>query len=113
MFPPPIGTNRNAKECTADTEYDDNKIMTICYSMLPSVHNISWASFQISTLSMIPGITSDEHQRGFSTAIRNIGAIMSNIFVFNSLWIMLGKEKCLSFSNNTLPTIVLVEIIKM
>jgi len=90
LFAPAIGINRDVVQCTGNTECDDNKLMTIYYSVFSAIHNISWAFVQISHLAMIPEITSNERQRGFLTTMRNIGAVMSNIFVYSILWIMLG-----------------------
>ena len=99
LFAPAIGINRDVVQCTANTECDDNKMMTIYYSVFSAIHNISWAFVQISHLAMIPEITSNERQRGFLTTMRNIGAVMSNIFVYSILWIMLGTGKMFIFLN--------------
>ena len=93
LFAPALGINRTGKECEENTDCNDNKLMTAYYSVFSAIHNISWAFIQISHLAMIPEITSNEHQRGFLTTMRNIGAVMSNIFVYIILWIMLGTGK--------------------
>ena len=100
LFAPAIGIDRDVVQCTANTECDDNKMMTIYYSVFSAIHNISWAFVQISHLAMIPEITSDERQRGFLTTMRNIGAVMSNIFVYSILWIMLGTGKMFVILNH-------------
>ena len=64
--------------------------MTIYYSVFSAIHNISWAFVQSSHLAMIPEITSSKEERGSLTTIRNLGAVISNIFVYSVLWVMLG-----------------------
>ena len=97
MFAPALGININEKECTAYTEYDDNTMMTFYYSIFSATQNISWAYVQISHFAIIPEITSNDHEGGFLTMMRNIGAVMSNIFVYSISWIMLGKGKIFVF----------------
>ena len=67
--------------------------MTAYYAVLASIFNISWATVQVSHLSMIPEITSIENERGNLITIRNVGTVMSNIFVYGLLWIMLTAGK--------------------
>ena len=42
---------------------------------------------------MIPEITSIENERGGLTAIRSVGTVMSNIFVYSILFIMVTSGK--------------------
>ena len=42
---------------------------------------------------MIPEITSIENERASLTTIRNVGTVMSNIFVYGLLWVMLTAGK--------------------
>ena len=97
LFAPALGITRNEEICEANAECENIKLMTIYYSVFSAIHNISWAFVQISHLAMIPEITSSEQQRGFLTTMRNIGAVISNIFVYSILWIMLGTGKVVLF----------------
>ena len=57
------------------------------------MYAIASAVVQVSHLAMIPEITSNENERGGLTTIRNVGTVMSNIFVDVILWIMLAAGK--------------------
>ena len=83
-----IGYGRDNFETVAGSKDQIN--MTIYYSVIAAVQNLAWAFVQISHLAMIPEITLSENSRGSLTAIRNVGAVVSNIFVYCITWIMLG-----------------------
>ena len=93
LFAPPLGINKAGKECEENHNCDVNILMTAYYCVFSGFYSIFYAFVQISHLAMIPELTSNEHQSGFLTTMRNIGRSMSNIFVCCILWIMLGKGK--------------------
>ena len=90
LFAPAIGLTINEEECKDNPECNDMKMVTIYYSVFSAFNNIAWAFVQISHLAMIPEITSSEYYRGSLTTIRNIGTVVSSIFVYAILWILLG-----------------------
>ncbi|XP_020905896.1 major facilitator superfamily domain-containing protein 12 isoform X2 [Exaiptasia diaphana] len=67
----------------------------IYYSPFIAVFQFGWAATQISHLSLIPELASNENEKCGLNALRYAATVTSNIFVFVITWIMLssGKEE--------------------
>jgi len=59
------------------------------YSAFVVLFQFGWATVQISHLSMIPDITSDEAERMALTSVRYAATVMSNLLVYGMCWLLL------------------------
>ena len=59
------------------------------YSAFVVLFQFGWATVQISHLSMIPDITSDEAERMALTSVRYAATVMSNLLVYLIFWLLL------------------------
>ena len=89
MWTRPIYLGETDVECSKDDDCNNNKSLTVYYSVFAAIFTCSWATVQVSHLAMIPEITSIENERGVLTTIRNVGTVTSNILVYGLLWFML------------------------
>ena len=74
------------------------------YSAFVVLFQFGWATVQISHLSMIPDITSDEAERMALTSVRYAATVMSNLLVYAICWLLLETGNILR--NLELPTSV-------
>ena len=65
------------------------------YSAFVVLFQFGWATVQISHLSMIPDITSDEAERMALTSVRYAATVMSNLLVYGMCWLLLETGKIL------------------
>ena len=59
------------------------------YSAFVVLFQFGWATVQISHLSMIPDITSEEKERMALTSVRYAATVMSNLLVYGMCWLLL------------------------
>ena len=93
IWTPSIAPSKNVAECHDHEDCNANTISTVYYSAFSAIYNICSAIISISHIAMIPEITSIENERGGLTAIRSVGTVMSNIFVYSILFIMVTSGK--------------------
>ena len=67
--------------------------VTAYYSAFVILFQFGWATVQISHLSMIPDITSNENSRMALTSIRYAATVMSYILVYSGTWLLLDTSK--------------------
>ena len=73
-----------------DNKYggDNEMSLVIYYIAFAILYNFGWATVQISHLSMIPEIASDDNVRMALTSMRYTATVGSNIFVFGTMWLL-------------------------
>ena len=82
-------TSDSGEECEGEGEM----AVTAYYSAFVVLFQFGWATVQISHLSMIPDITSNEENRMALTSIRYAATVMSNILVYCVTWLLLETSK--------------------
>ena len=89
-------TNMFAENCGGDSEMT----VVIYYSAFVVLFQFGWATVQISHLSMIPDITSDENSRMALTSVRYAATVGSNILVYCIAWLLLETSMFYIFLSN-------------
>ena len=84
-----FSTSDSGEECEGEGEM----AVTAYYSAFVVLFQFGWATVQISHLSMIPDITSNEENRMALTSIRYAATVMSNILVYCVTWLLLETSK--------------------
>jgi Na+/melibiose symporter-like transporter len=84
-----FATTDSGEECEGEGEM----AVTAYYSAFVVLFQFGWATTQISHLSMIPDITSNEKSRMALTSIRYAATVMSNILVYGVTWLLLETSK--------------------
>ena len=79
-----------AEECKEQSEI----AVTAYYSAFFVIFQLGWATVQISHLSMIPDIASNENSRMALTTTRYAASVISTILVYTVTWLLLDTSKC-------------------
>ena len=76
-----------------ECEREGEMVVTAYYSAFVVLFQFGWATVQISHLSMIPDITSNENSRMALTSIRYAATVTSNILVYCVTLLFLENSK--------------------